>query len=143
MVAALGCAQQDTRVPRTQDRNSIEEPANFCTIDIQAPEAWSAVLSANDVRGVDCVPPDRGEVFSLGFSHAGWWLQLDIARPTVVVGRAHAFDGQAALLALDCWEWDGAVTVEADDDAGWAVRIDARCRDDAHKAVVAAFSGEW
>ena len=107
-----------------------------------APEAWDATLVADDVAGVDCVPPAGGEVFSLGFSHAGWWLQLDVARSSLAVGAPHAFDGQAALLALDCWEWDGAVTVDADDAARWAVRIDARCRDDARKSVVARFSGD-
>jgi len=114
----------------------------FCTIDLAAPEVWRATLAADDVTGVDCVPPEGGEVFSLGFSHAGWWLQLDVARRSLAVGTAHAFDGQAALLALDCWEWDGAVTVDADDAARWAVRIDARCRDDGRKAVAGTFSGD-
>jgi len=26
--------------------------------------------------------------------------------------------GRRALLALDCWEWDGSVTVDEDDAAG-------------------------
>lgn len=142
MLAAIGCAQSGTRVPPTQDRNKSSDVTTFCTIEVEAPEAWSQTLAADDVPGVDCVPPAGGEVFSLGFSHAGWWLQLDIARRTLLVGAPHRFDGQAALLALDCWEWDGSVTVDADDRARWAVRIDARCRDDRAKAVIARFSGD-
>src|SRR5262249_29841860 len=121
----------------------VEPAKTFCAVQLSAPERWDTVLSANDVSGVDCVPPDGGEKFSLGFSHAGWWMQLDVARPPIVVGAAHAFDGQAALLALNCWEWDGAVTVEKADRQGWALRVDAICRDDAGKRVDGAFAGEY
>jgi hypothetical protein len=142
VLALTGCAQSGTRVPLTQDRNIASETANFCTIAVAAPERLQLALEADDVQGVDCVPPQGGEVFSLGFSHAGWWLQLDVARSSLVVGVPHAFDGQAALLALDCWEWDGSVTVDADARDQWALHLDARCRDDADKAIVASFNGE-
>src|SRR5512144_354758 len=134
MIAVVGCAQSGTSVPPMQNERATTKVTTFCTIELIAPEAYRATLSANDVRGVDCVPPAGGEVFSLGFAHAGWWMQLDLARRSLVLGAAHRFDGQAALLALDCWEWDGSVTVDADDDARWAVRVDARCRDDRSKA---------
>ena len=141
---AVGCAGREKAIPRPEpSAETAETVSPFCTILLTAPESWQATLSANDVSGIDCIPPQGGDVFSLGFSHAGWWLQLDIARPSVVAGAAHAFDGQAALLALDCWEWDGTVTVDEDDADGWAVRIDARCRADAKKSVVGAFAGEY
>ncbi len=142
LVAVIGCARAGTAFPPDAGPVAASSAANFCTIDLAAPEVWQTTLAADDVRGVDCVPPAGGEVFSLGVAHAGWWLQLDVARATLAVGRAHAFDGQAALLALDCWEWDGSVTVDADDAARWAVRIDARCRDDDGKRIVADFSGD-
>ena len=139
---AAACAPSGTPVPQpTTAAPDATRVVVFCSIALQAPEAWQATLYADDVRGVDCVPPDRGDVFSLGFSHAGWWLQLDVPRRALTVGTPHAFDGDAALLALDCWDWDGSVTVDADDDARWAVRLDARCRADAGKALVGSFSG--
>jgi hypothetical protein len=140
---AVGCADAGKRVPPSENAPATAETvAPFCSVALEAPESWQTTLFANDMHGIDCVPPQGGEVFSLGFSHRAWWMQLDIARRSLTVGKAHAFDDQAALLALDCWEWDGDVTVDEDDAAGWAVRIDARCRDDAQKAVVGAFSGE-
>jgi hypothetical protein len=141
---AIGCSAPGTRVPPSERSPAVAPTsvAIFCTIDLAAPESWGTTLTADDVRGVDCVPPAGGETFSLGFAHAGWWLQLDIARGSLTVGAPHAFDGQAALLALDCWDWDGSVTVDGDDGDGWAVRLDARCRDDAGKRVVGSFSGD-
>ena len=142
---ALGCTAAGTRVPSAepQPTAAAASVSPFCAIDLAAPESWHAVLTADDVAGVDCVPPDAGgDRFSLGFSHAGWWLQLDIGRASLTIGAPHAFDGQAALLALDCWDWDGTATVDADDRARWAVRLDAHCRNDATKSVVATFSGE-
>jgi len=142
-MVAVGCAGKESPVPPPETRaEATASVSPFCTILLTAPEAWGSTLTANDVPGVDCIPPQGGDVFSLGFSHAGWWLQLDVARSSRVVGAAHAFDGQAALLALDCWEWDGSVTVDEDDADGWALRIDARCRDEARKSVVGAFSGQ-
>ena len=144
VMTAIGCAGEGNRVPPSETEPATAERVSpFCAVALTAPESWQTTLFANDVRGVDCVPPQGGEVFSLGFSHDGWWMQLDVARHSRVVGERHAFDGQAALLALDCWEWDGDVTVDQDDGAGWALRIDARCRADAAKAVVGAFSGEY
>src|SRR4051812_27020771 len=142
LLVAVGCAQESKPVP-SQDTAPKEATSlsPFCAISLDAPERWQATLTANDVPGVDCVPPQGGDVFSLGFAHDGWWLQLDVARSSLAVATAHAFDGQAALLALDCWEWDGSVTVDEDDADGWALRIDARCRDDARRAVVGSFSG--
>jgi hypothetical protein len=143
VLMALGCAPSSTRVPPMEPAPVAAAAVTpFCTIDLVAPEVWQVTLTANDVPGIDCIPPEGGEVFSLGFAHAGWWLQLDVARRSLAVGATHAFDGQAALLALDCWEWDGHVTVDADEDARWAVRLDARCRDDEGKAVVGSFSGD-
>jgi hypothetical protein len=113
----------------------------YCAIDLRAPELWQATLAADDVPGVDCIPPAGGELFSLGFAHAGWWLQLDVARRSLTVGQPHALEDQAALLALDCWEWDGSVTVDADDVQRWALRIEVRCRADAGKEIAGSFSG--
>jgi len=114
----------------------------FCAVALTAPEAFAVHLGANDVRGIDCVPPEGGEVFSLGFAHGDWWLQLDAARSSLIVGEAHAFDGQASLLAMDCWEWDGSFTVDEDDSTGWALRVDARCRSDASVAIAGRFDGQ-
>jgi hypothetical protein len=148
-LTAVACAGPGTRVPQTQttaEPASAASAAPFCAIELRAPETWQATLEADDVAGVDCIPPAGGEVFSLGFAHAGWWLQLDIARTSLTVGAPHTLDGQAKLLALDCWQWDGAVTVDADDRDHWALRIDAQCRDDdgapiAGKRVSGSFSG--
>ncbi|HEX8953082.1 MAG TPA: hypothetical protein VF945_14605 [Polyangia bacterium] len=141
LLALLGCSRSGTHVPLERAPVAAASVTNFCTIDLVAPEVWHATLHADDVAGVDCVPPAGGEVFSLGVAHAGWWLQLDVARRSIALGAHHPFDGQAALLALDCWEWNGGVTVDADDEARWAVRLDARCRDDETKAVVGSISG--
>ncbi len=139
----LGCAGRGTPLPRQERAPDVVTAATtFCAVELTAPERWQIVLAANDVSGVDCIPPDGAEKFSFGFAHAGWWLQVDIARPTLVVGRAHAFDGQAALLAFGCFEWDGAVTVAEDDAAGWALELDATCRDHAHERIAGAFHGE-
>jgi len=142
---AIGCAGQGSAAPPAEATTTVEteRTATFCAVALEAPEAFATTLHADDVRGVDCVPPERGERFSLGFAHAGWWLQLDVARASLAVGAPHAFDAQAALLALDCWDWDGAVTVEADDDTGWAVVFDARCAKDRSKAIVGRFEGEY
>jgi hypothetical protein len=142
---AIGCAGQGNAVPPAEATTTVETARlrTFCAVSLAAPEAFATTLHADDVRGVDCVPPERGERFSLGFAHAGWWLQLDVARASLAVGAPHAFDGQATLLALDCWDWNGAVTVEADDDAGWTVAFDARCNNDASKAIVGRFEGEY
>ena len=144
LVMAVGCAGEGNRVPPSERAPATAATVSpFCVVALTAPEAWQTTLFANDVHGVDCVPPQGGDVFSLGFSHDGWWMQLDVARRSLVVGERHDLEHQAALLALDCWEWDGSVTVDEDDAAGWALRIDARCRADARKAVVGAFSGEF
>lgn len=142
---AVGCAGGGNAVPPAEATPTVETASvrTFCAVALDAPEGFAATLHADDVRGIDCVPPGRGEVFSLGFAHAGWWLQLDVARASLTVGAPHAFDGQAALLALDCWDWEGAVTVETDDDSGWAVALDARCTNDASKAIVGRFVGEY
>jgi len=145
-VLAVGCAGGGTAVPSAGDATvrapeRAEAPRVFCAAELTAPEPLQIVLTANDVKGVDCVPPDGAEKFSLGFAHDGWWLQLDIARPTIVMGRAHPFDGQAALLALDCWEWSGAVTVDEDDAAGWALALDVTCVGDTHKRIAGSFRG--
>lgn len=144
---AFGCTDAGTRVPPAAPvEEAAASIAPLCVIELRAPEAWQASLQADDVPGVDCIPPEGGEVFSLGFAHAGWWLQLDVARRSLTVGEPHAFDGQAKLLALDCWQWNGSVTVDADDAHGWALRLDAQCRDDdgapvAGKRVAGSFSG--
>jgi hypothetical protein len=141
---AVGCAGGGSALPPTEETTGVtsESLPTFCAATLSAPEVIDVRLGANDVRGIDCIPPAGGQVFSLGFAHAGWWMQLDIARPSLVVGEAHAFDGQAALLAVDCWEWDGGVTVDEDDGVGWALRVDAHCRGDASLAVVGRFGGE-
>jgi hypothetical protein len=109
---------------------------------LRAPEQYEVSLAANSVHGVDCVPPAGGERFSFGFAHRDWWLQLDVARSSLVAGVPHPLDEQASLLALDCWEWDGSLIVDADDESGWALRLDARCRSDATVAVDGHFEGE-
>lgn len=140
---AIGCSGRDTSLPSSAPSpERVGETRTFCAVALSAPERFDIVRAADDVSGVDCIPPDGADTFSLGFSHAGWWLQLDIARPTLVVGEPHPFDGQAALLALDCWEWDGAVLVEEDDRAGWAARLDVTCRDDAARRIAGRFRGE-
>ncbi|HEY2747708.1 MAG TPA: hypothetical protein VGL86_23965 [Polyangia bacterium] len=140
---ALGCSGGGNALPPAPATDVVTDSVRtFCNVALRAPEAFAVTLHADDVRGIDCVPPAGGEVFSLGFAHAGWWLQLDVARSSLVVGAAHAFDGQAALLALDCWSWDGAVTVDEDDAAHWSLTIDAQCRDDVDKVIDGTFDGE-
>ena len=144
MLLAVGCAGSGNEVPSAppQTTATTDSARTFCAVALVAPEAFTVTLHADDVRGIDCIPPAGGEVFSLGFAHADWWLQLDIARATLVVGAPHAFDGQAALLGIDCWDWDGAVTVDEDDAAGWSIAFDATCRADDGKSIVGRFSGE-
>jgi hypothetical protein len=141
---AVGCADSGSAVPSDAPPMAAmaDSVSTFCAVALTEPEAFTVTLDADDVRGIDCIPPAGGEVFSLGFAHAGWWLQLDIARATLSPGTPHPFDSQAALLALDCWDWDGAVTVDEDDAAGWSLTFDAHCRKDATKSIVGVFSGE-
>ena len=140
---ALGCAGGGSAVPPAPATTvTAASTRTFCDVALAAPEAFALTLHADDVPGVDCVPPAGGDVFSLGFEHAGWWLQLDVARSSLVVGQAHPFDGQASLLALDCWDWDGDVTVDADDANAWSLALDARCRSDATKTIVGRFDGD-
>lgn len=147
LLLVAGCIGAPSVVPVAEALPSAEPPP-YCVWDIAAPEALDGSLSyATQRPGIDCVTPEGGEVFSVGFATRGWWFQLDALRSAIIVGKSQPLDRTAASLLLvtddgrSCWEWNGDVTVLADRDAGkaWSVFVDAACADGSGLRL----AGQW
>jgi hypothetical protein len=144
-LCAVGCSTGSVDVPSGPRGLDTATPVlPFCIYDVTAPDRTSGSLSyAARPRHTDCVPPEGGEVFSLGFATDGWWMQLDAVRAAFTVGHPVRFEetNQAALLALDCWNWTGEFIVMKDEthSHSWSVFIDATCAGDPSKRVI----GQW
>ena len=146
IVALVGCSQPlPTSTNRAPD---IVEPTPFCVWSVAAPDSIEGTESyATAGRGVDCVTPGGGEVFSVGFATRGWWFQLDALRSAITVGDPQPLDRAAASLLLvtgdgrSCWDWTGDIAVLADRGAGesWSVFVDATCAD----ASGLRLAGQW
>jgi hypothetical protein len=65
----------------TSSSYSFKEVPQHCAYALQAP----VVLTGSDptyyVPGTDCIPPEGGDVFTLGFGWPGGVLQLGAPRP--------------------------------------------------------------
>ena len=141
MLVFVGGCGGSTGTP--EQAAAVATPSPFCTYDTTAPTATAGDVSySSRAPGVDCVAPEPGAVFSLGFAARGWWLQFDAPRYAVKVGEAQpiAF-GAASLLVVQgeasCFQWSGTFTVMSDLPQ-WSIFIDATCKASGLRVV-----GQW
>lgn len=143
LVGVVGCTGA---APNIADvKTARNDPVPFCTYSAAWPATTDGAISyTKRPAGVDCVPPEGGEVFSLGFASASWWFQLDAPRTVFVIGEPQPIAyGTSSLLLVQhdgtsCWNWTGDFTVMSDLPS-WDVYIDATCIDDPSIRV----AGHW
>lgn len=142
-LALLVCGCSGAAVAAHRDASALAPARPFCVYDTTAPTTTSGAVSYDSrAPGVDCVPPELGGVFSLGFAADGWWLQFDAPRYAVKVGDAQPIAFSAAsLLAVQgeasCFEWTGDYEVVSDLPA-WSIFIEATCKASGLRVV-----GQW
>lgn len=101
----------------------------LCSWDVLDPVSdtgWSDSTFGSD--GEECVPPEGGDVFEVGFGWRGLVTKLSVPRP-IDSGLAH-FDASQVGLYVNaggawCTDWQGIVSVRDTDQ--WIAGVDARC----------------
>jgi|SRR6185312_6322087 len=147
LVALAGCSTAPASTASRLDANDDTAPVPFCVFDTMAPTVAAGALSyAERPPHTDCVPPEPGEVFSLGFATDGWWLQFDAPRSAFTVGVEQPIVfGAASLLATQqgesCFDWSGSFVVTADLPA-WSIFVDATCVSDGLRVIGQFNAGE-
>jgi hypothetical protein len=146
IVVTAGCAQQTQQQPLNIDHQASpdETMRPFCAFDLTQPETLQGELIANDVAHLDCVAPEGGAEFRVGFAHDAWRAVLHLPRAANRVGETVAFgDARVSLFYQGkdgyCNDWQGDV-VWLSDLPSWGVLVTAYCKT-APIAVVGAFSG--
>ncbi|MDB4964441.1 MAG: hypothetical protein JWN44_130 [Myxococcales bacterium] len=139
---AAGCAEKSAPIDHQASPDETIRP--YCAFDLSEPEVLKGELIANDVPHLDCVAPEGGADFSVGFAHDGWRAVLHLPRASARVGETIAFgDGRVAMLYQGkdgyCTDWDGEV-VWLGDVPSWGIIVTAYCKT-APLAVVGAWSG--
>lgn len=112
-------------------RSTDVTAAPSCRFDFAAPEPLDGELWANDAPGLDCVPPDGGATFQVGFAHGPWRLVVTLPRARHHVGDTVPLDGDAAALLYQsadrwCADWIGVV-VWRGELPDWRIDVDAWC----------------
>lgn len=136
--AAAGCTHPLAVAERAA---SDDVRAPLCTFDISAPEAFVGTLTHPEA-GLDCVPPEYGDTFTVGFAHDGWRLVARVPRAANHVGDTIALDGRRASMLYQsprgaCSNWVGEVIWIAELPA-WSLFVDATCSDGSARVV-----GQW
>ncbi|MFI5229216.1 MAG: hypothetical protein ACHQWU_09115 [Gemmatimonadales bacterium] len=105
----------------------------FCAFDMAQPEPLAGALAGYFGPGIDCVPPEGGDAFTLGFGLHSDVYVLTVERTAIRLGDSMPFVGAAHLFATvgdapACVDWRGEVVIDGDLPA-WSVYIDATCSD--------------
>jgi hypothetical protein len=117
MTLIAGCAPEPSTSPRIA---SQETPMILCAYALDEPPLSGALPNhLND--GVDCVPPEGGDLFTLGFGWRGGLIQVAASRP------ASEWRIYARTQNGWCVDWEGEVTIE--DLPDWSVTLNVRCAD--------------
>jgi hypothetical protein len=113
----------------------------LCTFDVRAPESLAGSLT-HPQTGLDCVPPEYGDRFTIGFGHDDWRVIVGVPRASSRVGDTIALDGRRATMLYQsthasCTEWTGSI-VWTSDLPSWRARVDATCADGSVR-----IDGQW
>lgn len=114
-----GCSPEVASAPR--GASEAKEQAILCAYRLDEPQL-SGVLPNHDNDGVDCVPPEGGDLFTLGFGWRDGLIQLTESRAS---GEWRIY---ARTKAGWCVDWLGEVAIE--DLPAWSASFDVRCSDD-------------
>jgi hypothetical protein len=131
LLALLACTSPTAP---TSSRYGFDEVPQRCVFALQAPEALSGSDPTYYVEGTDCVPPEGGDAFTVGFGWPGGVLHLEAPRPVAGVvqlrelGLYMRVDGQGW-----CVDWDGQAVIA--DLPAWSVAIDGTCVDEELRVV--------
>ena len=101
-------------------RESFSVTPQTCIYDLKAPVELAGSLPTYFTPGVDCVPPEGGDVFSVGFGWRGGVLRFAAPRP---VGGAVSL--YVRTTETWCVDWEGEAIVE--DLPSWSLFLDGTC----------------
>lgn len=138
-----GCGGHAVPVVEAASAPTVDPEPPICTFDLVAPEPLQGEL-AHPETGLDCVPPEGGPDFKVGFAYDAWRFVVTIPRDRNRVGNAIPLDGSglAHLLYLgpagSCVDWTGEV-VWVSDLPAWSIYVDATCADDPGLRII----GQW
>ena len=135
----VGACARPIAVAERAASDDVQTP--LCAFDVEAPEALVGAIT-HAGTGIDCVPPDGGELFEIGFAHDDWRVVITLPRSTHRIGDTISLDGTQATMLLQtarvaCVEWSGAVTWQSDLPS-WSASVDATCSDGSARVV-----GRW
>lgn len=117
-----------------------------CAYDVRSPVVAAGALgSSPGPDGMRCVPPAKGDLFSVHLSWDSGEMILAIPRDKIRVGTNLPIGANALLYGrtdtLDCVEWTGDVIVQGDL-PHWGVRVEAACFATPTFRIVGQFEGE-
>jgi hypothetical protein len=96
-----------------------------CIYDLQMPVELSGSIPTYVDPGVDCIGPEGGETFTMGFGWPGGVLHVAARRPVAGVVQLHDVGLYVRTETGWCIDWDGTAVIE--ELPAWAVFIDGTC----------------
>jgi hypothetical protein len=122
----LGVIAGCTPPPPEAARQGFDVVPQLCTYTLQEPVLLAGNLPSYDgAAGFDCVPPEGGEAFTVGFAWPGGLLRLVAPRPVAGVVLLHDVGLYVRTETGWCTDWDGTAVIE--ELPAWAVAIDGTC----------------
>jgi hypothetical protein len=119
----IGCSPA---TPPEAARQGFDVVPQLCTYALQEPVQLAGSLPSYDgATGFDCVPPEGGETFTVGFAWPGGLLRLAAERPVAGVVQLHDVGLYVRTETAWCIDWEGVVVIE--ELPAWAVLIDGTC----------------
>jgi hypothetical protein len=122
LMLLAGC----TIAPAGVAREGFTVTPQTCIYDLTSPVRLAGSLPTYFTPGVDCVPPEGGELFTVGFGWPGGVLRLAAPRPVGVV----PLESVGLYLRTEegwCADWRGDAVLE--DSPSWSLIVDGMCAD--------------
>jgi hypothetical protein len=123
-LAVVGCTLPDDPAERNQ---GFAVRPTTCAYAFEKPVVLSGSLPTYATPDTDCVPPEGGDAFTVGFGWPDGVLHLEALRP--VAGAVPLRELGLYVRTVDDWcvDWVGeAVIVDLPE---WSVSIDGTCAD--------------
>jgi hypothetical protein len=122
-LVTFGCSNQPS--PGRAPAAGLDTVGQLCAYDLAEPAQLTGSLPSYAGRGVDCVPPEGGPTFTLGFGWPGGVLHLVAPRPAAGVVPLSSIGLYLRTPDGWCVEWAGVAII--DDSADWSVALDGVC----------------
>jgi len=145
LVLALGGCAPGEKIAHQASPDEVRP--FFCTFELTTPEALGGQLMLNDAAGVDCVAPEAGDTFKVGFGRPTWRLVVTVPRTLNEPSETPIpLDGGTVALLYqgrDAWcsAWRGELSWLADAPR-WSISVDATCANDAELHVAGQWTGQ-